>query len=405
TTMPNFCAAPNCTRKSTQSDLAFFRFPRDPARCQKWVENCRRADLEDKTPDQLNKHYRLCAKHFETSMICRTSPYRTVLRDNAIPTIFDLTSHLNNPHSRHRKRIKELSEDEIRTLKQKKIDETSEQEPKHKEINNSNAQNPSAEEGGKHLATLCWVIRVPAGSESHHLATCPLKQLLPAFIRFTPPQGAETDFPTPLLALAHLPPREPWEEKPGLESSPLRPAKPEGRMCDLGLGSGLAPAPQLAGAAQNQKLSPFVYRERPLLLFLKMIGTSREKMTLIKQRLQEANSWLEKEEKGLEFFMDTFSELGAEAPNCIPQIPSTPHFKASVQDKKKDWPQTNSVSGTHFQPKVMRPKPKGCIRLQALKLLNPSTTPVSALQWETPGPSKAPIQRGGHHFCDYPSTS
>ncbi|KAF7237918.1 52 kDa repressor of the inhibitor of the protein kinase [Varanus komodoensis] len=147
--MPNFCAAPNCTRKSTQSDLAFFRFPRDPARelkaayiilllpsvlsphnnpvsiqgakiglscrCQRWVENCRRADLEDKTPDQLNKHYRLCAKHFETSMICRSivacklSPYRTVLRDNAVPTIFDLTSHLNNPHSRHRKRIKELS--------------------------------------------------------------------------------------------------------------------------------------------------------------------------------------------------------------------------------------------------------------------------------------------------------
>uniref|UniRef100_A0A673UHW4 THAP-type domain-containing protein n=1 Tax=Suricata suricatta TaxID=37032 RepID=A0A673UHW4_SURSU len=95
--MPNFCAAPNCTRKSTQWDLAFFRFPRDQARCQKWVENCRRADLEDKTPDQLNKHYRLCAKHFETSMIY-----------NAIPTIFDLTSHLNNPHSRHRKRIKEL---------------------------------------------------------------------------------------------------------------------------------------------------------------------------------------------------------------------------------------------------------------------------------------------------------
>ncbi|XP_052014067.1 52 kDa repressor of the inhibitor of the protein kinase isoform X2 [Apodemus sylvaticus] len=143
--MPNFCAAPNCTRKSTQSDLAFFRFPRDPARCQKWVENCRRADLEDKTPDQLNKHYRLCAKHFETSMICRTSPYRTVLRDNAIPTIFDLTSHLNNPHSRHRKRIKELSEDEIRTLKQKKIEETSEQEQE----TNSNAQNPSAEVGNQ----------------------------------------------------------------------------------------------------------------------------------------------------------------------------------------------------------------------------------------------------------------
>uniref|UniRef100_A0A8C2XSM5 THAP-type domain-containing protein n=1 Tax=Capra hircus TaxID=9925 RepID=A0A8C2XSM5_CAPHI len=63
--MPNFCAAPNCTRKSTQSDLAFFRFPRDP------VVNCRRADLEDKIPNQLNKHYRPCAKHFETCMICR----------------------------------------------------------------------------------------------------------------------------------------------------------------------------------------------------------------------------------------------------------------------------------------------------------------------------------------------
>uniref|UniRef100_A0AAR2JM97 THAP-type domain-containing protein n=1 Tax=Pygocentrus nattereri TaxID=42514 RepID=A0AAR2JM97_PYGNA len=67
--MPNFCAAPNCTRKSTQSDLAFFRFPRDPERCRLWVENCRRADLEEKTPDQLNKHYRLCAKHFEPAMI------------------------------------------------------------------------------------------------------------------------------------------------------------------------------------------------------------------------------------------------------------------------------------------------------------------------------------------------
>nr|XP_033805472.1 uncharacterized protein LOC117362722 isoform X2 [Geotrypetes seraphini] len=76
--------------------------------CKKWVENCRRVDLEDKTVDQLNNQYRLCAQHFETSMICRSSPYRTVLRENAVPTIFDLTSHLNNPHSRHRKKIKEL---------------------------------------------------------------------------------------------------------------------------------------------------------------------------------------------------------------------------------------------------------------------------------------------------------
>ncbi|XP_053564675.1 52 kDa repressor of the inhibitor of the protein kinase [Bombina bombina] len=133
--MPNFCAAPNCTRKSTQSDLAFFRFPREPGRCQKWVENCRRSDLEDKTPDQLNKHYRLCAQHFEDSMICRSSPYRTVLRENAVPTIFDLTSHLSNP-GRRRKRIKELTEEEIKTLKERKLDAVVPDQANHTTSNN-----------------------------------------------------------------------------------------------------------------------------------------------------------------------------------------------------------------------------------------------------------------------------
>ncbi|KAM9800920.1 THAP domain containing 12b [Neosynchiropus ocellatus] len=119
--MPNFCAAPNCTRKSTQSDLAFFRFPRDPERCRIWVENCRRADLEEKTSDQLNKHYRLCAKHFDPAMVYKTSPYRTVLKDSAIPTIFDLTSHLQNPNLRHRKRVKELTEEDIEKIKQRRL--------------------------------------------------------------------------------------------------------------------------------------------------------------------------------------------------------------------------------------------------------------------------------------------
>ncbi|XP_060929092.1 THAP domain containing 12b [Limanda limanda] len=125
--MPNFCAAPNCTRKSTQSDLAFFRFPRDPERCRIWVENCRRADLEAKTSDQLNKHYRLCAKHFDPAMVCKTSPYRTVLKDTAIPTVFDLTSHLKNPHTRHRKRIKELTEEDLRKIKERRLASSVEQ--------------------------------------------------------------------------------------------------------------------------------------------------------------------------------------------------------------------------------------------------------------------------------------
>lgn len=129
--MPNFCAAPNCTRKSTESDLAFFRFPRDPERCRLWVENCRRADLEAKTSDQLNKHYRLCAKHFDPAMVYKTSPYRTVLKDTAIPTIFDLTSHLKNPNTlRHRKRIKELTEEDIRKIKERRLASSIAQLPK-----------------------------------------------------------------------------------------------------------------------------------------------------------------------------------------------------------------------------------------------------------------------------------
>ncbi|XP_006014058.1 52 kDa repressor of the inhibitor of the protein kinase [Latimeria chalumnae] len=139
--MPNFCAAPNCTRKSTQSDLAFFRFPRDPERCKRWVENCRREDLENKTPDQLNKHYRLCSTHFEPTLICKRSPYRTVLKEDAVPTIFDLTSHLNNPQSRHRKRIKELTEEELIQLKKRTMVEVVSEDPSE-----TNTQSTTPEE-------------------------------------------------------------------------------------------------------------------------------------------------------------------------------------------------------------------------------------------------------------------
>lgn len=50
----------------------------------------------------------LCLIKLNVEFSLPQSPYRTVLRDTAIPTIFDLTSHLSNPHSRHRKRIKIL---------------------------------------------------------------------------------------------------------------------------------------------------------------------------------------------------------------------------------------------------------------------------------------------------------
>lgn len=50
----------------------------------------------------------IIAQKWLCAMVVFQSPYRTVLKDTAIPTIFDLTSHLKNPHTRHRKRIKEL---------------------------------------------------------------------------------------------------------------------------------------------------------------------------------------------------------------------------------------------------------------------------------------------------------
>ncbi|XP_069748224.1 52 kDa repressor of the inhibitor of the protein kinase-like isoform X2 [Narcine bancroftii] len=123
--MPNFCAAPNCSRKSTNCpEIPFFRFPKDPERCQKWVENCRRADLENRSAEQLHKQYRLCARHFEQSLICTNSPYRTVLKDNAVPTLFDLTSHLNKSEGKQRKHkmIKELTEEDLLRVKAPRTD-------------------------------------------------------------------------------------------------------------------------------------------------------------------------------------------------------------------------------------------------------------------------------------------
>uniref|UniRef100_UPI0037E95681 THAP domain containing 12a n=1 Tax=Semicossyphus pulcher TaxID=241346 RepID=UPI0037E95681 len=88
--MQNHCAVPNCTTgKSDPQPL--FRFPQDPERSKKWVEKCQREELTDKSPDQLYRYYRLCGKHFESSLIDREAQ-SAVLKDDAIPTIFDVPS-------------------------------------------------------------------------------------------------------------------------------------------------------------------------------------------------------------------------------------------------------------------------------------------------------------------------
>lgn len=86
--MQNHCAVPNCT--SGKSDpQPLFRFPHDPERSKKWAEKCQKQDLIDKSPGQLYRYYRICGKHFETSLV-DSNAQSTVLKDDAIPTIFDV---------------------------------------------------------------------------------------------------------------------------------------------------------------------------------------------------------------------------------------------------------------------------------------------------------------------------
>ncbi|XP_044079202.1 THAP domain containing 12a [Siniperca chuatsi] len=115
--MQNHCAVPNCT--SGRSDpQPLFRFPHDPERSKKWVEKCQRQDLIDKPPDQLYRYYRLCGKHFETSWI-DSDAQSTVLKEDAVPTIFDVPSQ---PQNGQVKRSKETTkDDEMESKGRKKI--------------------------------------------------------------------------------------------------------------------------------------------------------------------------------------------------------------------------------------------------------------------------------------------
>ncbi|XP_018548120.1 THAP domain containing 12a isoform X2 [Lates calcarifer] len=85
---------------------------------KKWVEKCQRKDLIDKSPDQLHRYYRLCGKHFETSLI-DCDAQSTVLKDDAVPTIFDMPSQ---PQNGQVKRSKETTkDDEAESRGRKKI--------------------------------------------------------------------------------------------------------------------------------------------------------------------------------------------------------------------------------------------------------------------------------------------
>ncbi|XP_061596186.1 uncharacterized protein si:dkey-250d21.1 [Cololabis saira] len=114
--MSESCAAANCDYQQG----ALFSFPLDPERCKQWLTNCCRPDLAPQPPEQLHKEYRLCAKHFEPSMIADQSASSCVLTEDAIPTIFDPPTAGNKQPACNRKRTRDPSEEEAAVVKKTK---------------------------------------------------------------------------------------------------------------------------------------------------------------------------------------------------------------------------------------------------------------------------------------------
>ncbi|KAM9385178.1 uncharacterized protein KZ484_006773 isoform 2-T2 [Pholidichthys leucotaenia] len=88
--------------------------------CKQWLTNCHRQDLASEPPEQLHKLYRLCAKHFEPSMISDLSTSNCILKNDAVPTIFDITAPVNNQSTSNRKRAADPTEEEVTAVKKTK---------------------------------------------------------------------------------------------------------------------------------------------------------------------------------------------------------------------------------------------------------------------------------------------
>ncbi|XP_065226964.1 THAP domain-containing protein 2-like [Planococcus citri] len=82
------CAAINCTQRF-EKGVTFHKFPKDPQLAKKWVINMRR----DKWFP--NKNSALCFKHFMPECYAQSGwSSRCRLKDDAVPTIFDVSAHL-----------------------------------------------------------------------------------------------------------------------------------------------------------------------------------------------------------------------------------------------------------------------------------------------------------------------
>nr|XP_020477719.1 uncharacterized protein LOC109972863 [Monopterus albus] len=137
--MTDCCAAATCDYQQGESTTALFSFPLDPERCKQWLNNCCRQDLASEPTEQLHKLYRLCAKHFEPSMISNQSASRCVLREDAVPTIFDFTTPMNSQSTCNRKRARDPSEEELISVKKTKENTSRPEVTEEKQVSGENS--------------------------------------------------------------------------------------------------------------------------------------------------------------------------------------------------------------------------------------------------------------------------
>ncbi|XP_065149841.1 uncharacterized protein [Paramisgurnus dabryanus] len=82
------CSAIHCKNyQCNNSDVAFHRFPKEPDRCAKWVQNLRNASLMGMSSQRLNTNYRVCSAHFDASQFKRSCDVHAGLKWNAVPTV------------------------------------------------------------------------------------------------------------------------------------------------------------------------------------------------------------------------------------------------------------------------------------------------------------------------------
>ncbi|KAL6472114.1 hypothetical protein MHYP_G00183020 [Metynnis hypsauchen] len=150
--MPDCCAAADCKQSTNQPNIAFFRFPLDPERCKQWVGNCGRPDLQTKTPEYLHRNFKLCSNHFDASLIHKENELKSILKDDAVPTIFNFTTNKDGTQRSSRKRTKHtVAEDPVKAKKTKGNiqaavpQQTVEEDPGE----NSVTQNPPSDEPEK----------------------------------------------------------------------------------------------------------------------------------------------------------------------------------------------------------------------------------------------------------------